>query len=65
MQALINMAVAVGVCPVTGITLPLISYGGTSLLVTLLTIGILLNMSRYADKSKHKRTPKNKMEEWQ
>lgn len=62
-QALINMAVAVGVCPVTGITLPLISYGGTSLLVTLLTIGILLNMSRYADKSKHKRTPKNTMEE--
>ena len=62
-QALINMAVAVGVCPVTGITLPLISYGGTSLLVTLLTIGVLLNMSRYADKTKHKRGNKNKTED--
>lgn len=59
-QALINMAVAVGVCPVTGITLPLISYGGTSLVITLMIIGVLLNMSRYADKTKRKRTPKNR-----
>lgn len=62
-QALINMAVAVGVCPVTGITLPLISYGGTSLVITLTIVGILLNMSRYADKTKRKRTPRNKTQE--
>lgn len=49
-QALINMGVAVGLLPVTGITLPLISYGGTSLLVTLVSIGIVLNFSRFADK---------------
>lgn len=59
-QALINMAVAVGVCPVTGITLPLISYGGTSLVITLMIVGVLLNMSRYADKTKKKRAPKNR-----
>lgn len=53
-QALINMGVAVGVLPVTGITLPLISYGGTSVLITLISIGLLLNMSRFADK-KNKR----------
>ncbi|MEE0511454.1 MAG: putative lipid II flippase FtsW [Peptococcaceae bacterium] len=62
-QALINMAVAVGVCPVTGITLPLISYGGTSLVITLTIIGILLNMSRYADKTKKRRVPKKTTKE--
>ena len=53
-QALINMGVAVGVLPVTGITLPFISYGGTSLMITLGIVGILLNMSRYANKEKKK-----------
>ncbi|MEE0434506.1 MAG: putative peptidoglycan glycosyltransferase FtsW [Peptococcaceae bacterium] len=57
-QALINMGVAVGVVPVTGITLPFISYGGTSLLVSLAIAGVLLNMSRYADNSK--RRPRKK-----
>ncbi len=51
-QALINMGVAVGVLPVTGITLPFISYGGTSLVITLALVGVLLNMSRFADKDK-------------
>lgn len=54
-QALINMGVAVGVLPVTGITLPFISYGGTSLLTTLSIVGLLLNMSRYAEKQKEKK----------
>lgn len=57
-QALINMGVAVGVLPVTGITLPFISYGGTSLVVTLITVGLILNMSRYADKAKTNRPKK-------
>lgn len=51
-QALINMGVAVGVLPVTGITLPFISYGGTSLVITLIIVGILLNMSRFVAKDK-------------
>lgn len=46
-QTSINLSVVTGLCPVTGITLPLISYGGTSLIITMLEIGILLNISRY------------------
>ncbi len=47
LQTAINLAVVTGVMPLTGITLPLISYGGTSLSVTLAELGILLNISRY------------------
>lgn len=47
-QASINLGVVLGTLPVTGINLPLISYGGTSLLLTLACIGILLNISRYS-----------------
>jgi len=46
LQAFINMLVAVGVFPVTGQTLPLISMGGTSILFTCITIGIILSVSR-------------------
>ncbi len=45
-QALVNMAVAVTLFPVTGQTLPFISMGGTSLLLTGLTFGIVLNISK-------------------
>ena len=44
-QALINMAVAVELFPVTGQTLPLISSGGTSIWMTCLSIGIILSVS--------------------
>ena len=44
-QALINMAVAVDLFPVTGKTLPLISSGGTSLWMTCLAIGMILSVS--------------------
>lgn len=45
-QALINMGVNVGLLPVTGVTLPLISMGGTSFLFTCFSIGILLSIAR-------------------
>jgi len=48
-QALINMAVAVNLFPVTGQTLPLISMGGTSIWFTCISIGIILSVSRRAE----------------
>ena len=46
LQALINIAVVTATIPATGITLPLLSYGGSSLGITMIAIGILLNISR-------------------
>jgi len=45
LQVLVNSAVVVGLLPTKGLTLPLISYGGSSLVLTLLGIGVLLNIS--------------------
>ncbi|MBO4663148.1 MAG: FtsW/RodA/SpoVE family cell cycle protein [Bacteroidaceae bacterium] len=49
LQALVNMAVAVGAIPVTGQTLPFISRGGTSIIVTSFYFAVILSVSRYAD----------------
>jgi cell division protein FtsW len=45
-QAAINMAAAVGLAPLTGIPLPFVSYGGSSLVVMLVAVGVLLNIAR-------------------
>ena len=44
-QTLLNLSVVVGLVPITGVTLPFISYGGSSLLVSMISIGIILNIS--------------------
>jgi len=46
LQAATNMAVAVGLFPTKGLTLPLVSYGGTSLITTLGALGVMLSVSR-------------------
>jgi len=53
-QAFMNMAVTVQLLPVTGLVLPLISMGGTSLIFTSLSVGIILSVSRYIEELEHK-----------
>jgi cell division protein FtsW (lipid II flippase) len=47
LQVIVNVAMTVGLMPITGITLPFVSYGGSSLLVSLLCIGLLNNVGRW------------------
>ncbi|MBA3397069.1 MAG: putative lipid II flippase FtsW [Deltaproteobacteria bacterium] len=49
-QVLFNVGVVLGVVPNKGITLPLVSYGGSSLVVTMFLVGLLLNVSRRAER---------------
>jgi len=49
LQAVINMAVVLGLLPTKGLTLPFISYGGTSLITNLVGVGILLHLSTRVD----------------
>lgn len=44
-QTILNISVVIGLVPVTGVTLPFISYGGSSLLISMISIGIILNIS--------------------
>lgn len=50
LQCFINMAVVTGTIPVTGVTLPFISYGGTSLIINMAAMGVLLNITRQNNK---------------
>lgn len=50
MQTILNLAAMTSLAPLTGIPLPFFSYGGTSLVMILISCGILLNISRYATK---------------
>ena len=50
-QAFFNMSVVLGIAPTKGIPLPFVSYGGSSLLINLIGMGILLNVSQHASSS--------------
>ena len=50
LQAMINIAVVTSSMPVTGMALPFFSYGGTSLIILLCAVGVLLNISRQSNK---------------
>jgi cell division protein FtsW len=45
-QALVNLGAVVGLLPITGVPLPLVSFGGSSMLVLLIAIGMLLNLAK-------------------
>lgn len=49
-QTLLNLMVVTSVLPITGVTLPFLSYGGSSLLITMIGMGILLNISRHQER---------------
>jgi cell division protein FtsW len=51
LQAFVNMSVVLGLLPTKGIPLPLVSAGGSSLLISLLAVGVLLNISQHATES--------------
>jgi cell division protein FtsW len=56
LQAMANMAVNVNLFPVTGVTLPLVSMGGSSFLFTCLSIGIILSVARNVEQLEGKKT---------
>ncbi len=57
-QAIVNLLMVAGFCPVVGVPLPFISYGGSSLMVTMAAIGIVVNISDVANADRH-RNPEN------
>lgn len=61
-QAMANMAVAVNLVPVTGVTLPLVSMGGSSFLFTCASIGIVLSVARNVEQLEGKEAPSNSPE---
>ncbi len=62
LQAFIHMAVATSLFPVTGLTLPLVSMGGTSIIFTSATLGVLLSVSRSVEEQEAQDTEKGKGE---
>jgi cell division protein FtsW len=57
-QAMLNMAVNVHLVPVTGLTLPMVSMGGSSILFTCVAFGIILSISKYVDENEAKEIAK-------
>ena len=62
-QALANMAVSVNIVPVTGVTLPLVSMGGSSFLFTCMSIGIILSVARNVEITEGKAEPEGVLNE--
>lgn len=60
LQALINMAIAVNLVPNTGLTLPLVSKGGTSIIITSFAFGLIMSVSRYVEQDEPNE-PENKL----
>ncbi len=56
-QGLLHMAVCLGLLPTTGLTLPLISYGGSSLVITMAALGLLINVSQYCNPAPARKEP--------
>lgn len=61
-QAMLNMAVNVHLVPVTGLTLPMVSMGGSSIWFTSIAIGIVLSVSRYVDENEGRKKAAEKTE---
>lgn len=61
-QAFANISVSVHLVPVTGLTLPIISMGGTSLLFTCISLGVILSVSRYVEEAELKQIQLEKIE---
>ncbi|WP_235296177.1 FtsW/RodA/SpoVE family cell cycle protein [Portibacter marinus] len=62
-QAFANIAVSVNLVPVTGLTLPLVSMGGTSLIMTCISLGVILSVSRYVETAKLQEVELTEIEE--
>jgi len=60
LQAIVNMGAVTGVLPITGVPLPLVSFGGTALVVTLVGIGVLASVARDAASSARGRPPRGR-----
>jgi cell division protein FtsW (lipid II flippase) len=46
-EVIVNVAMTIGLMPITGLTLPFVSYGGSSLLVSMASVGVLNNVGRF------------------
>ena len=64
-QAFLNMSVAVGLFPITGQTLPMISRGGTSIITTSIYLGIILSVSRHVQKQEEEEDEEEEQEQEQ
>ncbi|WP_349410368.1 putative lipid II flippase FtsW [Pseudalkalibacillus sp. SCS-8] len=56
-QTIVNLGAASGILPITGVTLPFISYGGSSLILLMMSMGILVNISMFVKYRKQKQPP--------
>jgi cell division protein FtsW len=62
-QAFANIGVSVQLFPVTGLTLPLVSMGGSSILITSISLGVILSVSRYAEQAQKEKIALQEIEE--